>query len=108
MNNSDCIFCKIVKKEIPSDIFLETDNLIVFPDIHPSAPIHYLIVPKKHFVNIEDTPEDIWLEIRKTALEIKNKEKHTGFRLANNYGDSAFIQHMHVHYLSGINKDRTM
>lgn len=104
----DCIFCKIVKKEIPSQVLYETEDLLVFPDIHPSAPIHYLIIPKTHYKNIEETPENIWAEIRKLALVIKDKENHPGFRLGNNFGDAALIQHMHVHYLSGIKKDRSI
>lgn len=108
MKEENCIFCKIANKEISTDFLYETDNLVVFKDIHPSAPIHFLIIPKTHYTNIEDTPENIWLEIRQMALTIKDDQKHTGFRLGNNFGDSAFVQHMHVHYLSGINKDRAV
>ena len=50
----DCIFCKIVKKELEADILQESDKVVTFKDIRPSAPIHYLVVPKKHLSSIKD------------------------------------------------------
>ncbi len=50
----DCIFCKIIKKEIPSDIVYEDDQIIAFKDIHPVAPVHILVIPKKHISAITE------------------------------------------------------
>lgn len=102
----DCIFCKISNKELPTEFLYETDDLVVFADIHPSAPVHYLIIPKVHYQNLSDTPDDVWVKIKKMALEIADKEGHKGFRLGNNYGNAAMVKHMHIHYLSGITKTR--
>ena len=57
-NNENCLFCKIVKKQIPAEIVLETKEVIAFCDIDPKAPIHYLIIPKTHISTINDISED--------------------------------------------------
>lgn len=106
MAGKKCIFCKIASGEGDTDFLYETDHLVVFKDIKPSAPIHYLMVPKKHFNNFLEAPDEYWLEVKQLADIISQAEGHKGFRLATNYGDSAMIQHMHVHYLSGITKSR--
>lgn len=104
----DCIFCKIVKGETGTKLTYETDNFVVFPDIHPSAPLHYLIVPKSHFESILDTPDILWLEVKAVAEALQKQEKLSGFRLATNVGDTAIIRHMHIHFLGGIKKDRSV
>ena len=54
MEVKDCIFCKIINKEIPTDLLFENDELVVFKDIHPLAPVHLLLVPKKHIRSINE------------------------------------------------------
>ena len=54
----DCLFCKIVKKEIPAKVVFENDSLIAFEDISPQAPTHILIIPKEHFASLVEIPED--------------------------------------------------
>jgi len=54
----DCLFCKIVNKEIPSKIVFENDSLVAFEDIDPQAPIHILIIPKEHFASLKEIPEE--------------------------------------------------
>ncbi len=102
----DCVFCKIVKKEIPSQIEKETDNLIVFKDMSPKAPIHLLIVPKRHYKDITEADGDIWREIRDIANEIAKQKALVGFRLVHNAGEAAVVHHMHVHFLGPIAVDR--
>jgi len=102
----NCIFCKIISRELEANFIVETDNFVVFKDIHPSAPTHYLIVPKSHYKDFVELPDILWLEVKHIAESLKNREKLTGFRLATNYGDSAMIEHCHIHFLAGIDKDR--
>ena len=104
----DCVFCKIVKKEIPSEIVEETDNFVVFKDIKPSAPTHLLIVPKTHYKDVGGLSDELWAEVRSVALELQKNLKLEGFRLATNVGDAAMIDHAHVHFLGGIKKDRSV
>jgi histidine triad (HIT) family protein len=104
----ECIFCKIVKGEIPTDIEKETDRVVVFKDIHPSAPIHYLIVPKNHIKDIREADSYIWDDVKKVASELAKEKKLAGFRLTTNAGDAALIPHMHIHFLAGITSERSV
>lgn len=104
----DCIFCKIIKKEIPSEIVYEDEGIIAFKDINPAAPIHILVIPKKHISSIiEIKKEDeaiigkIYSVINKIAEDIGIKEK--GFRVILNCGEDGGqeVKHIHFHLLAG-------
>jgi histidine triad (HIT) family protein len=105
---SDCLFCKIVNKEIPSDIIYEDEQLIAFKDINPVAPVHVLLIPKKHISDLTElTPEDtslighLVLTAKKLASELGVAE--SGFRLINNckqHGGQV-IYHLHFHLIGG-------
>ncbi len=104
----DCIFCKIIKKEIPSDIVYEDEEIIAFKDIHPLAPIHILVVPKRHISSLaEMTEEDekiigkIYTKINKIADMQGVKEK--GYRVIVNCGKDGGqeVMHLHFHLLAG-------
>ena len=102
----DCIFCKIVKGEIEAEIEKETENLVVFKDIHPKAPVHLLIISKKHLVDIKECDDLLWLEVKKVALELANEKSLDSWRLITNVGKAAEIGHMHVHFLGQITSQR--
>ena len=104
----DCIFCQIVAKEIPSEIIKETPDFLVFKDNHPSAPTHFLIVPKTHKKDILEMSPAEWESVRQLALKLQQEQALSGFRLATNIGDTAIIEHAHVHFLGGIKKDRNV
>jgi histidine triad (HIT) family protein len=103
-----CVFCKIVAREIPAEIEKETENVLVFKDIHPSAPVHLLIIPKTHLKDITEVPDQLFLEMKNVALTLAKEKGMRGFRLATNAGETAFVPHLHMHLLSGITKDRTV
>ncbi len=102
----DCIFCKFVSKEIPTEIIYENENVIAFKDINPKAKIHFLIIPKKHYETIldiddENTMKDMFKAIKEIAKKYNMDEK--GFRIINNckeYGGQE-VMHMHLHMLGG-------
>ena len=105
---SNCPFCKISNKEIPADIIFEDRNIIAFRDINPQAPIHIVIIPKKHvetFMDISENDKDWWIKIPQTAQAIAQQEgiEETGFRLILNCGDNGGqeISHIHFHLLGG-------
>lgn len=102
----DCIFCKIIKKEIPSQFEKETADLIVIKDLHPKAPLHLLIIPKKHLSDLRDDSEGIWNKIGEAAKEIIKERNLKGVRLVHNTGDAALIKHMHVHLLGEVDEKR--
>jgi histidine triad (HIT) family protein len=103
----DCIFCKIAKKEVSSRIVLESDNIIVFPDISPKAEFHLLIIPKKHiehFAAIEEEDVPVWNEMVDAAKKLifENGLVEKGYRLVVNGGPAAHIKHLHLHLLGGV------
>jgi len=104
----DCIFCKLVKGEIPRKLKLETDNLVVFPDIHPRAPIHLLIVPKKHVRDLAAASDKIWLEIKAATLKLAEQLNTSGFRIVNNSKAAQEVKHMHVHFLGEVGLEREL
>jgi len=105
---SDCIFCKIINKEVPANIVYEDDQVLAFNDINPQAPVHILIIPKKHIPDLtEITEEDLGIigAIHKTAVKIARDKgfDNSGFRLVNNCKEDGgqVVFHLHYHLLAG-------
>jgi histidine triad (HIT) family protein len=105
---SDCIFCKIVAKQIPAKIVYEDDQVVCFHDIQPVAPVHVLLIPKKHFASHHDVRDEDWpviAHLHKIAQQIAIEQgiAHTGYRLVNNCGSDAgqVVFHYHLHLLGG-------
>ena len=103
----DCLFCKIVRGEIPSKKIFEDELVYVFEDIEPTAPIHYLVIPKEHISKLDEIDESnsaviahIYEVISKLAKELNLKD---GFRVVSNCGESAgqSVFHIHFHLLAG-------
>lgn len=105
---TDCIFCKIVRKEIPADFEEETEDLVVFKDINPKAQIHFLIVAKTHVADIRNDNGVLWASIGKMATKLAKKLNISGFRLVHNAGEAAEVKHMHVHFLGEVGLDREL
>lgn len=101
----NCLFCKIVKKEIPSNIVYEDEEVLAFLDIFPFEKGHTLIIPKNHYENLVDIPEDLYLKIMKIAKDLAQKYEqklnNCGFNLVNNTKKIAGqeIMHFHVHLI---------
>lgn len=104
----DCVFCKIVKGEIPCQKVYEDEKVLAFNDINPLAPIHVLVVPKQHFDNVMEVSEDrldvitdIFKAINKIVKQLGIEEK--GFRVVTNCGQDAgqAVMHLHFHILAG-------
>lgn len=104
----DCIFCRIVKGEIPSEKVYEDEKVLAFKDINPVTPIHVLVIPKKHFKDVLDVKEedkeiiaDLFQSINKIAKILGIEEN--GFRVINNCGKDAGqeVMHLHFHLLAG-------
>jgi histidine triad (HIT) family protein len=105
---SECIFCKIANKEIPTEFLYEDDLVVAFRDIHPIAPVHILIIPKRHIVGsaeLKDNDEELAgrmiMAANKIAKELKISEK--GYKLlirAGEYGGQE-VPHLHLHLIGG-------
>ena len=105
---SDCLFCKIISGEIPSEKVYEDDDVYAFRDITPVAPLHALIIPKKHIASINDmqvndaeTMGKLFLAAKKIAANEGYTDK--GFRTVMNCGEDAgqTVFHVHLHVLAG-------
>ena len=103
-----CIFCKIINGEIPSSKVYEDEKILAFNDINPVAPVHVLIVPRKHIKNIsvlEEGDEKYIISITKAIKEIARKKGvlESGFRIINNCGIDAgqTVMHLHFHLIGG-------
>lgn len=107
--NQDCIFCKIIANQIPSKRIQETDDVIVIADIAPKAPIHYLIIPKKHIKNIQSTTDVDQALLGNILLMAKTLSQgllgNQEFKLIANNGASVgqSVFHIHFHFLAGKN-----
>ena len=104
----DCLFCKIIKKEIPSTIVYEDEEILAFRDINPVAPVHVLVIPKKHISSLVDLkPEDETLvgRIYSVINKIAKQENifESGFRVVVNCGEDGGqeVKHLHFHLIGG-------
>ena len=104
----NCIFCKIIKGEIPSSKVYEDEEILAFNDINPAAPIHVLVIPKKHITSLaemEDGDEKLVGKIYKIINEIAEKQefKQNGYRVIVNCGKDGGqeVGHLHFHLLAG-------
>jgi len=104
----DCIFCKIINREIPSDIVYEDEKVLAFRDVDPKAPFHVLVIPKEHIKSANEITAAnssivsyIFEVIAKIAKD--NGIADNGYRIVNNCGESAgqSVHHMHFHVLAG-------
>ncbi len=99
----DCLFCKIVKGDIPSYTIYENDYVKCFLDINPISNGHTLIIPKKHFLDINDIDMEYLNEISKASKEIvkllDEKLKPNGFRILQNNGVLQEVKHYHLHII---------
>ena len=102
---NDCIFCKIIRKELTSDFLYEDEHCIVINDLYPKAKTHLLIIPKKHIESVMTLEDDDQLtmgHLINTAKNIAKKIKLKGYKLQINVGKDGGqeIFHLHIHLLS--------
>ncbi len=103
---NDCIFCRIVRQEIPADIVYEDERLLAFRDIKPQAPVHILIIPKQHIPShLQLADYSLVAEVARVVneLAVKLQISQTGFRVVNNALNDGGqeVAHIHWHLLGG-------
>jgi len=105
---ANCLFCKIINKEIPASGVYEDNDVLVICDINPQAPHHFLAIPKRHYAGVHEVPEsdgtlfsNLFAAIGRLVEQENLAEK--GYRLVLNFGETAgqSVPHIHVHILSG-------
>ncbi|MBX7149490.1 histidine triad nucleotide-binding protein [bacterium] len=103
---SDCIFCKIASKQIPSKLILENEHVVAFHDISPQAPVHVLVIPKKHVATLNDLSDSILAgEMIKAAQQVAKDLgiDKTGYRTVMNCNQEGgqTVYHLHLHVMGG-------
>ena len=102
---SDCVFCMIANHEIPSNIAYEDDKIIAFHDLDPQAPVHVLVIPKKHIASLDATTDEDQELLGYLLCKIKDIAKdlglENGYRVVSNNGDDAFqtVKQLHFHVI---------
>lgn len=104
----DCLFCKIIEGIIPSEKVYEDEYVLAFKDIHPVAPVHVLVIPKKHIKDVNDVTEENSIYVSKVMIAIKEVAKisgiyDNGYRIISNIGEDGgqVVPHLHFHVLGG-------
>ena len=107
---NDCLFCKIIKKEVASEIIYEDSDVLVFLDINPATNGDTLIVPKKHYLDMFDTPKEILDHINDVIQKLypiyKEKLKCDGLTLTTNKDYAQEIKHFHIHFIPRYTNDQ--
>jgi histidine triad (HIT) family protein len=113
--SDECIFCKIARKEVPTEPIYEDHDLLAFPDVHPVAPVHVLIVPKEHMLNLNEagkTDAPILGRALRLAARIANDKgvAESGYRVVINNGEQGgqVVPHLHFHLIGGRALDAKM
>lgn len=107
MSSNTCLFCKIVEGLIPANRVYEDEHCLGFPDIHPQAPIHVLIIPKVHIASLAESTvehEGVLARLMVAAAQIAREQGLTkGYRVVVNTGDEGgqTVHHLHLHLLGG-------
>jgi histidine triad (HIT) family protein len=108
VEQSDCLFCRIVRGEIPATVVYREGGVMAFRDIAPQAPTHILVIPDQHIggvANLEEAKEEIAGRVLRVAAELARREgiEAAGYRLIINQGHDAgqTVPHLHVHLLGG-------
>jgi histidine triad (HIT) family protein len=111
----DCIFCQIVAGKVPGDIVYQDEDIIAFRDINPQAPVHLLIISRKHIVSVAYLPEaesSLMGDMVNIANQLAKKEgiSESGYRLVVNCGTEGgqLVAHLHLHLLGGRHLSGTM
>ena len=110
----NCIFCKIVKGDIPSTKVYEDEDMIIIKDLNPQAPVHLLLIPKEHYANIVEMSDaqaqTLAKCLKKLATLTDKLGLQNGFRLVSNKGEDGCqsVGHLHIHILGGRKLSDTM
>ena len=100
----NCIFCKIAKKEIPTNLLYEDEKTVAFNDLNPQAPTHILVIPKEHFASLNElNDKEIMASLLNATKEVTKKLNITDYRTVINTGKGAGqeVFHIHLHILAG-------
>jgi len=109
VEHNNCVFCKIIARQLPSKVIAETEDIIVIDNIAPKTPIHYLIIPKKHVADINElNQQDVMLAgemvlmAKKLSGDLPSGSQHFRLSVNNGAGAGQAVFHLHFHFLAGM------
>ncbi len=104
----NCLFCRIVNKDIPSRVVYEDEDFLAFEDIRPQAPVHLLLIPKEHIGSLAEAGDDAWPRLGRLLIKARDLARdkgleRTGYRVVLNTGPDSGqeVYHIHFHILGG-------
>lgn len=106
----ECVFCKIVSKEIQAQIVYEDEAIVAFKDIHPVAPVHLLIIPTKHIPQLHEvTDPGVFASVMKAVIKLigDNNLTERGYKVEVNGGGAQIVDHLHFHLVGPVGKPNT-
>jgi histidine triad (HIT) family protein len=107
VSDGDCLFCRIVSKDVPAQVVLDSDDVLAFRDVNPQAPTHILVIPKEHIASLEAVGErhgPLLASLVAAVNEVAREDGVAGgFRVVTNVGRAAgqSVDHLHLHVLGG-------
>lgn len=104
----DCIFCQVIAGTIPGTFLYKDDDVVVFKDINPQAPVHWLVVSRKHVPEYKDADDDLLLKMLQVVKKIITEQNIQNYRIVNNGKGAAVVDHVHIHVLGQIDKMRKL
>ncbi|MBI5449418.1 HIT domain-containing protein [Candidatus Gottesmanbacteria bacterium] len=105
---SDCIFCQVISGTLPSKPVFRDGDVIVIPDISPQAPVHLLVIPKKHVAEFIDADSGLLAKMAATVQKMITDQHIVNYRIVSNGKGAAVIDHLHIHILGNVDKFRKL
>lgn len=105
---NDCIFCQIIAGTIPTKPVYQDEHVIVIPDIHPAAPVHLLVIPKKHVADVLEAEKAVLADLMTVIQKVIRQQNIRDFRLVHNGQGAAAIAHLHIHVMGQVDKNRVL
>ncbi len=106
--DENCIFCQIIAGKSPGTLFYQDAQVIVLKDIYPQAPVHWMVISKKHIPEFLDADESLVGHMMSVAKKVIREKHIQKYRIVNNGKGAAFIDHLHFHVLGSIDKNRKL
>lgn len=103
-----CIFCQIAGGKSPATIHYQDDDVMAIDDIHPQAPVHMMVISKKHIGELVDAEDRLINHMFMIVKKMIREHTITGYRIVNNGKGAAFVDHLHIHVMGGIGKERKL
>lgn len=106
--DENCIFCQIIAGKSPGTLLFQDEQVVVLKDIYPQAPVHWLVVSRKHIGELLEAPDALLSHMMTVVKKVIRDEHIQKYRLVNNGKGAAFVDHLHIHVLGSVDKNRKL